>query len=182
MFLPISLRAVGISHAHMLGLPAFNFGLRLTLPTRFLANRVRFLFLPVKNRTPASTRGLNRARKQSMVSRITISLALVAAIFVVSEGSTMASCNLPYAQNQKSCASPCCVKHPCCETSQKRTQDPVQPFSTANAVQKNFVALTAIVPSGKVEQPRASEISSFSLVEHLRHSPETLALLCIRLI
>jgi hypothetical protein len=117
-----------------------------------------------------------------MLGRITISLALVAAIFVASEGSTMASCNLPYTPNHKSCGSPCCMKQPCCETSQNRTQDPVQPFSTANSLQKTFVALTSIVSTGKIEQPRASEISSFSVVEHLWHSPETLALLCIRLI
>jgi len=117
-----------------------------------------------------------------MLGRITVSFVLMAAVFVASEGSTMARCNLPYASNQKSCALSCCVKHPCCETSQKRAKDPVQPFSTANAVQKNFVALKAIVPTGKVEQPRASAISSFFQVEQLRHSSETLALLCIRLI
>ena len=116
-----------------------------------------------------------------MFDRVMVSLTLAAVVFVASERSTTASCILPDTPSHKACASACCAKKPCCETSQKRTQDSV-PFSTTNSLQKNFVALTVSVPSGKVEQPRATEISDFDLSEHSRHSPETLALLCIRLI
>ena len=116
-----------------------------------------------------------------MFSRVIVSLALVAAIFVASERSTTASCLFPNSPSHKLCA-PCCAKKACCQTSNKRTPEPVQPLSTTSSLQKNFVALTAVVPTGKVEQPRATEISDFSLAEHSRHSPEPLALLCIRLI
>jgi len=116
-----------------------------------------------------------------MLSRIVVSLTLVAAIFVASERSTTASCIRPDTPSHKACASACCAKNPCCETSQKRAHDPV-PFSTTNSLQKDFVALTAGVPTARVALPRAAEILDFDLCEHSRHSPETLALLCIRLI
>ena len=146
-----------------------------------LAEVCAFLVFARQNRTSISTRGLTHARKQLMLGRVTVSLTLVAAIFVASERSTTASCIRPDTPSHKACTPACCAKKPCCETSQQRTQDPV-PFATTNSPQKNFVALTAGVPTARVTQPHATEISDFDLSEHSRHSPETLALLCIRLI
>lgn len=117
-----------------------------------------------------------------MFGRITVSLALFAVMFTASARSTSATCILVNSPSQKACAPACCKNKSCCETSRKRTGDPVQPFSARNSLQKDFVVLMAVVPTGKVEQPRASEISGFSFAERLGHSPPTLALLCIRLI
>jgi hypothetical protein len=55
-------------------------------------------------------------------------------------------------------------------------------LATAGSQQQNFVALTLLVSNGSVDQPRATETPGFSLDEHFRHSPETLAFICIRLI
>jgi len=117
-----------------------------------------------------------------MFGRITLSLALIAALFIASERALAVTCVLPGTSTHKACPFACCAKKACCETLPKRAADPVQPLSTTNVLQKNFVALTAIIPTGKVEQPRAAKISGFSLAEHSRHYPETLALLCVRLI
>jgi len=55
-------------------------------------------------------------------------------------------------------------------------------LATPNSQQQNFVALAQLVSTEKVEQLRPREISGFSIAEYSWHSPETLALLCIRLI
>jgi hypothetical protein len=58
----------------------------------------------------------------------------------------------------------------------------VQPLATAGSHQQNLVALTAVVSNEPADQLRATEIPGFSIAEHFRHSPTTLALICIRLI
>lgn len=121
-------------------------------------------------------------RKQLMLSRIAISLALVAAFFVASEGPASSACIFVNASIQKACASACGANKCCCQTSQNRTGSRTQPLATTSSHQKNFIALTAFVPKGTVNQLHASERSGFSIAEHSWHSPPTLALLCIRLI
>jgi hypothetical protein len=117
-----------------------------------------------------------------MFSRVTVSLALIAAMLVATERSVTATCILVNSSSQKACAAPCCANKSCCQTSKSRTGEPAQPLSTTSSLQKNFVTLTAIVPTGKVERPRAVEIPVSFENEQSWHSPETLALLCIRLI
>jgi len=117
-----------------------------------------------------------------MIGRATASLVLVAAMFAASERSVSATCILASARSQKACAPACCANKSCCQTSQKRAGDPAQPLATTSSQQQNFVALAQLVSSGSVERPRPREISRFSIAEYSWHSPETLALLCIRLI
>src|SRR5207247_1916094 len=116
-----------------------------------------------------------------MLSRITVSLALVATLIVASEASTSSACILVNSPSQKACAPACCANKSCCQTSQKRTGAPAQPLTSAGSYQQNLVALP-IVSTGTVDRLRVTEISAFSIIEHSWHSPPTLALLCIRLI
>src|SRR5207248_5584723 len=103
--------------------------------------------------------GLSHARKQLMVSRVTASLVLVAAIFAASERPVSSACILVNAPSKKACGPACCANKSCCQTSQKRTTEPVQPLSTTSSQQQNFIALAQLVSSGRVEQLRPGEIS-----------------------
>lgn len=172
-------RGSSVGHPSFL---AHILGHRCTPTCLFLSNIVRFLSKYRLSRRPVSTRGVIHATNQLMVSRITVSLALVAALIVASERSASPACVLVNAPSQKACARACCSNKCCCETSQKRTEAPVQPLATPGSHQENFVALTAVVSNGHVFQLRATEIPGFSIAEHLRHSPATLTLICIRLI
>jgi len=147
-----------------------------------LAGYCAFLVLRGQIRTPVSTRGLNDARKQSMFSRGTISLALVAAMLIASEQSVSATCVLVNSVSQKACAFACCAGKSCCHASQKKTEQPTQPLATAGSVQKDVGVFAPLVSNAIAGQPRGAEIFGFSISEHFRHSPETLALICIRLI
>jgi hypothetical protein len=117
-----------------------------------------------------------------MLSRTTVSLALVAALVVASERSASATCILLNAPSQKACAPACCANKSCCETSHKRAGEPAQPLTTTGSQQQNLVALTPLISNENVDQLRAKKIPTFSIAEHFRHSPKTLALICIRLI
>src|SRR4030095_3776079 len=115
-----------------------------------------------------------------MLDRIAVSLTLVAAIFVA-ESSVSSTCVLLNAPNQKACASPCCPTKPCCATSEKRHTESVPPFTTSTSSQQSFVASTPAVADVQVTPP-AIDRSHFPTADVQWHSPETLALLCIRLI
>jgi hypothetical protein len=118
-----------------------------------------------------------------MFSRTTVSLALVAMLLVASERSASSACVLVSAPGQKACApAACCANKSCCHTSQKRTGEPAEPLATAGSNQQNLVALAPLISKTSVDQLRAKEIPMFSIADNFRHSPETLALLCIRLI
>src|SRR5581483_3831703 len=101
-----------------------------------------------------------------MVSRVTASLVLVAAIFVASERPVSSACILVNAPSKKSCAPACCAKKFCCHASQKKTTEPVQPLATPNSQQQNFVALAQVVSSERVEQLWPRETSGFSITEY----------------
>ena len=147
-----------------------------------MRNVVRFLFKQRNSAHAVSTRGVNHATSQLMLSRITVSLTLVAMLIVASQRSASPACILVNAPSQKACAPACCANKSCCETSQKRTGAPAQPLAASGSHQENFAMLTPVVSNGNVEQPRATEISGFSIAEHFWHSPATLTLICIRLI
>src|SRR5215510_6875299 len=116
-----------------------------------------------------------------MLGRITVSLTLVAAI-LVAESSASSTCMLPNAPNQKTCASPCCATKPCCAASEKRQTESVPPFTTSTSLQQSFVAFTPAASSVEVTPPSSPGGSHFRVADVQWHSPETLALLCIRLI
>src|SRR5262245_7574599 len=116
-----------------------------------------------------------------MLGRIAASLVLVAAI-VFAEGSVSSTCVLLSAPNQKACASPCCGTKPCCATSEKRDTESVPPLTASTSSQQSFVAWTTAVADVQVATPPAIDRSQFPAADVQRHSPETLAFLCIRLI
>src|SRR5262245_43167127 len=116
-----------------------------------------------------------------MLSRIAVSLTLVTAI-LFAESSASSTCVVLNAPSQKACASPCCGTKPCCATSEKRDTESVPLFTTSTSSQQSFVASTPAVADVQVAPPPAFERSQFPLADVNWHSPETLALLCIRLI
>ena len=116
-----------------------------------------------------------------MLGRIVVSLTLVAAI-LFAETSASSSCVLLGAPNQKACASPCCATKPCCATSEKRDTESVPPFGPSTSSQQAFVASSPVVADVQVAPPTATDRSHFPVADVQWHSPETLALLCIRLI
>jgi hypothetical protein len=116
-----------------------------------------------------------------MLGRIAVSLTLVLAI-IIAEASVSSTCVLLNAPNQKACASPCCPTKPCCTTSGKRNTESMPPFATSTYAQQSFVASTPAVSNIQVAPPPATDKSHFAVADVHWHSPETLALLCIRLI
>jgi hypothetical protein len=148
---------------------------------RFLSKTVRLLCESAKIERRARRRGSDVLEQRLMLGRIAVSLTLVAAILFV-EGSVSSTCGLLSAANQKACASPCCGTKPCCAKSEKRDTDSVPPFTTSTSSQQNFVASTPAVVDVQVTPPPAIDRSHFPAADVQWHSPETLALLCIRLI
>ena len=162
----------------LLNLRPFN-GI-LTAP--FLRKNVRFLCFEPQIQPIGSTLSLSHARKQLMTSRITASLVLIAAMCVASARVASPACILVNMPSQKACAAACCANKSCCETSQKRGSEPVQPLATTSSQQQNLVAFTSLILTSEVAQPPSRDISNFSVTEDRWHSPDTLALICIRLI
>src|SRR6516165_3942340 len=117
-----------------------------------------------------------------MFGRVIGSLALVAAMLVASEQSVPATCALVNSSSQMTCAPACCANKSCCHASQQKTGQPTQPLATTGSVQKDVGVLAPLVSNAIADQPRGREIFGLSFSEHFRHSPEPLALLCIRLI
>jgi hypothetical protein len=117
-----------------------------------------------------------------MFGKVIVSLALVGAMLVASEQSVSAICILVSSPTQKACAFVCCASKSCCHASQKKTGQPTQPLATTGFVQKDVGVLAPLVSNAIADQPRGREIFGLSFSEHFRHSPEPLALLCIRLI
>src|SRR5262245_12166095 len=134
-----------------------------------------------ENRTLASTDGLRHGKKQLMLNRLVVSLTLVAAI-VIAQGSVSSTCALSNAPDQKACASPCCATKPCCATSGKRNTESLPPFTTSASFQQSFVASAPAVSDVLVVPPAATCRSHLAVAGVQWHPPETLALLCIRLI
>jgi hypothetical protein len=106
---------------------------------------------------------------------------LVPAI-LFADGSASAACALLSAPGQKACASPCCATKPCCATSEKRDVEKVPLFTASASFQSSFVAVTPAIADVQVTRPTATERSHVPVAGVLWQSPETLALLCIRLI
>src|SRR5215472_1844606 len=116
-----------------------------------------------------------------MLSRIVVSLTLVAAV-CVAEISVSSTCVVLNAPQKKACASPCCATKPCCATSGQRNTESVPPFTTSTSSQQGFVAFASAVSNVQLALPPATNRSHFTVADVQWHSPETLALLCIRLI
>ena len=119
-----------------------------------------------------------------MLSRIIISVSLVAALFIaVPLRLSARSCIASNPSSEQACQSNCCANKACCEMSHERTGSPVQPLAKSGADQQNMSAIPATVavalatplPARESDRPRFS-------AESTAHSPPPLALICIRLI
>jgi len=117
---------------------------------------------------------------KAMLSRITISLVLAAALVSAPMCVSARPCILSNASNPKACQSDCCANKTCCATSPKNTAPIAQPLAKSGSNQQNIVTLPAVF-SVAVDQP-ALESPVFQSAECTAHSPPTLALICIRLI
>src|SRR5207249_2378340 len=138
--------------------------------------------LPFVSATHFSTRGLTCAIRKSMLSRIIISMAMAAALFMAPVGLAARSCILTNVASQKACQPSCCANKTCCATSPKNTAPESQPLAKADSGQQlsaNCIALPATVSL-------SDEVGSleflFSNAAPGAHSPPPLALICIRLI
>src|SRR5947207_1508828 len=71
-----------------------------------------------------------------MLSRIIISVAMAAALFMAPVGFAARSCILANAPSQKACQPSCCANKTCCATSPKNTTPPSQPLAKADSGQR----------------------------------------------
>jgi hypothetical protein len=117
-----------------------------------------------------------------MLSRIIISIATAAALFTGPAALNARSCILSSAPEQKACKSGCCANKTCCATSKAHkatsTQPLVKPDSSYNLNATSVAVGTAASPSLEF----GTQQFALSNAAPGRHSPPTLALICIRLI
>jgi hypothetical protein len=116
-----------------------------------------------------------------MMGKVTVSVAIGLALFVATVRLPATPCFVTNTPSEKACEPGCCANKTCCLTSHERTGPPVQPLTKSNADQHNFIAAPAVVGGGLFFQC-ARESHVVSKAESSRHSPPTLALICIRLI
>jgi hypothetical protein len=116
-----------------------------------------------------------------MLSKISMSVTLAIALLVAPMRLSAVPCILSNAPSEKACDPGCCTNKTCCETSQKNTAPPVQPFAKSGSNKPNVATLASTVA---VAVPNQAAIDSpvFFSAECVAHSPTPLALICIRLI
>jgi hypothetical protein len=116
-----------------------------------------------------------------MLSRITISLLIVAAFAASPVSLPARQCILSNASSEKACQPACCVNKTCCATSQKRTAPAAQPLAKSGSDQQSIATLPSVIVVSALI-PTAETSLVFSSRDCTAHSPATLALICIRLI
>jgi hypothetical protein len=116
-----------------------------------------------------------------MLSKVSLSPVLVAALLVSATQLPAAPCALSNTPSEKACAPACCANKTCCETSHRNTASPLQPLAKSGSDQQNIVTLPATVGVAVLDHA-APASSVFSSAQFAAHSPLTLALICIRLI
>ena len=115
-----------------------------------------------------------------MLSRIIVSLAMIAVLFTVPMG-TARSCILSSAPAQQACKPGSCANRTCCATSSEHKSSSSQPLTKADSsykVNATPVALSVVPPSLESGAQRFP----VSNAKCSAHSPPPLALICIRLI
>jgi hypothetical protein len=116
-----------------------------------------------------------------MLSRIIISLAMAAVLFMAPVGQAARSCILSNTPSQKACQPSCCANKTCCATSPKNTALPSQPFAKADSGQQlGAIYFAAAIPLSSREV--GAEQSRFQAVAPSANSPPRLAVLCTFLI
>jgi len=130
----------------------------------------------------SSTRGLTCDIDDSMLSRIIVSLAMTAVLFVAQAGFAAPSCILSSPPTQQACKPGSCANKTCCATSNQHKSTPAHPLAKSNSsyeVNAIPVALPVTIPPNLEV---ASQKFLLSNAAFGAHSPPTLALICIRLI
>jgi hypothetical protein len=114
------------------------------------------------------------------VSKIGISVAVGFALFAATIRLPATPCFVTNTPSPKTCEPDCCANKTCCLTSHERTGPAGQPFTKSPSDQQN---IAAVAPQNGIALPaeRAPEPRNISSAE-AKHSPPTLALICIRLI
>jgi hypothetical protein len=129
----------------------------------------------------SSTRGLTRAIRKSMLSRIIISMAMAAALLTAPVAVAARSCILSNAPSQKACQPSCCANKTCCATSQKNTAPQSQPLAKADSGQlQNAICVASALPLSGCEA--GAEQFRFQAAAPSAKSPPRLALFCTFLI
>jgi hypothetical protein len=137
--------------------------------------------LPIVGLLACWTLGDVRAINQVMFRRVTVCLAVVAALFSASVRLPAAPCIVTNTPGPKACEPGCCANKACCATSHQRTGPPVQPLAKSGLDQQNFAALPATTaPLLTLSITRESKFVSHA--EPVAHSPPRLSLLCTFLI
>jgi hypothetical protein len=116
-----------------------------------------------------------------MLSRIIVSMAMSAVLFMAPMGFTARSCILSSAPAQQACKPGSCANKTCCATSNEHKSTPAHPLTKADSsykVNATSIALPVVPPSPESGAQRFA----VSNAESSAHSPLTLALICIRLI
>jgi len=116
-----------------------------------------------------------------MLSKISISVVLAAAMFVNATRLPATPCVLSNIPSEKACAPACCANKTCCETSHRNTASPVQPLAKSGSDQQNIVTFPATIGVAVLDHAAAAS-SVFSSARFAANSPAPLALNCIRLI
>ena len=116
-----------------------------------------------------------------MVSRITVSLAVMLGLCATTIRLPVSPCVLTNTASEKACEAGCCANKTCCVTSHKRTGSPVQAATKSGSDQQSTLAIAS--SDGYSLPVHFGTDSHFvSDAERVTHSPPTLALICIRLI
>src|SRR5213080_1298543 len=116
-----------------------------------------------------------------MVSRIIISMATAAALFMAPVGQAARSCILSNAPSQKACQPSCCANKTCCATSPKNTAPQSQPLAKADSGQQlSATCFVSALPLSSCEA--GAEQFRFQATAPSADPPPRLALLCTLLI
>jgi hypothetical protein len=116
-----------------------------------------------------------------MLSRIMISVAMAAALFVAPVNMSARTCIVSDAPAEKACQLDCCANKTCCATSKKNTAPVSQPLAKYGSDQQSVATSPSAVAVIGLS-PAAVTSSIFSSRDCTAHSPPPLALICIRLI
>jgi hypothetical protein len=106
-----------------------------------------------------STHGSRYVIYLSMLTRIAISVAMLAALGAVPVYVSARSCVVSDSPVQKACKPGCCANKSCCATSTKRTAPASQPFAKSSAgseLNATFAAAFAAIAPGFVSLDRQS--------------------------
>jgi len=116
-----------------------------------------------------------------MIRRLTVSGAIVIALFTAIVRLPASPCIITNTASEKPCAPRCCANKTCCATSQQRTGSAAQPLAKTISDQLNIATISASIPIPLAIQA-AAKSSVDTSGESAFVSVPRLALLCTFLI